>query len=67
MDMVKVSSSAIHSIGYDEETRKMKIKFKYGQTYTFCRVPFELYERFLNSRSKGAFYQVKIKGRFNCF
>jgi len=67
MEMIKVRSEAIHSIGYDEDSMKMKIKFKHSRTYTFCKVPNELFERFLSSRSKGTFYQNKIKGRYNCF
>ncbi len=67
MNMINVKSSAISSIGYDALTKKMKIKFKYGHAYSFCSVPEEIYKNFLNSSSKGTFYQKHIKDKFNCF
>jgi hypothetical protein len=44
MDMISVSSSAIHSIGYDPVTQQMRIRFKNGGIYTFCRVPQHIFE-----------------------
>lgn len=66
MEMIRVSSSAISAIGYDPETMRMRIKFKEGKTYDYCRVPAHIFESFIQSRSKGTFYQAKINGRYQC-
>jgi hypothetical protein len=66
MNMIPVSSSAISSIGYDESTGRMRIRFTSGNAYDFCRVPAELFARFMRSASKGDFYNSHIRGRFHC-
>jgi len=66
MEMISVISSAIRKIGYDPDTMRMKITFKQGTTYLFCRVPQDLFDRFINSRSKGTFYNRYIEGRYHC-
>ena len=64
--MISVNSEAISKIGYDSETMRMKIMFKQGKSYTFCRVPQNLFDRFLNASSKGRFYDHYINGRYHC-
>lgn len=66
MEMIAVSSSAIAAIGYDPETMRMKIRFTQGHTYDFCRVPKEVFQAFLNSYSKGAYYNDYIRDRYQC-
>lgn len=66
MEMIRVSSSAISAIGYDESTRRMKVRFSSGNTYDFCRVPPEVHERFMRSISKGTFYNDHIRDRYQC-
>ena len=66
MDMIRVRSRAIIAIGYDPDTSRMKIAFTKGKTYTYCRVPHELFEAFLKASSKGKFYSKYIKGRYQC-
>ena len=57
-------SKAIHSIGYDSDTQKMKIRFKRNKTYDFSRVPEELFLKFLSAKSKGKFYHDHIEGKY---
>lgn len=66
MEMIRVSSSAISSIGYDPDTQGMRVRFTSGNTYNFCRVPLDVYERFMKSSSKGTFYNDRVRGRFQC-
>ncbi|MGH1601579.1 KTSC domain-containing protein [Campylobacter majalis] len=67
MDMIKVTSSAIEEIGYNELTQEMRVKFhKNPVTYSFCGVPKHIFYSFLNAPSKGTFYDVYIKGRYRC-
>lgn len=66
MDMINVSSSAISAIGYDATTQRMKIRFVEGHSYDFCRVPESVFNGFLNARSKGSYYNDKIRDRYQC-
>lgn len=66
MDMIRVSSSAISAIGYDPTTMRMRIRFVQGDTYDFCAVPAHVFNGFLNSSSKGSYYNDHIRGRYQC-
>jgi len=66
MEMISVISSAISAIGYDKPTQQMSIKFKQGNTYSYCRVPENIFLGFLSAPSKGTYYDCYIKDKFNC-
>ena len=66
MNMIPVSSSAISAIGYDPSTMRMRIRFKEGGSYDFCRVPQSVFDAFLRSGSKGTYYTNHIRGRYQC-
>lgn len=64
--MVRVVSSAIDAIGYDKDKQQLFIKFKQGETYTFCRVPESIHQGLMSAVSKGGYYDSFIKDRFDC-
>ncbi len=66
MEMISVSSSAISAIGYDPDSRRMKIKFKQGETYDFCNVPEHIFNGLLSASSKGTYYNDHIRDRYQC-
>jgi hypothetical protein len=66
MDMVRVISSAITAVGYDATTGRMKITFKQGRTYDFCRVPSHVYQGLMTAASKGSYFDRVIKDRYQC-
>ena len=66
MRMVQVTSSAIIAIGYDEQTSRMKIQFRQGHNYDFCRVPVNVHAAFMRAYSKGVYYNEHIKGKYEC-
>ncbi len=66
MQMVRVNSSAIEAVGYDLDTRRMKIQFTSGNTYDFCGVPEHIYSGLMSAFSKGAYYNDHIKDRYQC-
>ena len=66
MEMITVRSSAIRAVGYDPTTMRMLIKFVQGHTYTFCRVPQNIFDALLASSSKGSYYDRHIKDRYRC-
>lgn len=66
MQMIRVSSSAISAVGYDPDTRRMKITFVQGHTYDFYRVPQYVFDGLLRAGSKGGYYNDHIKDRYQC-
>lgn len=66
MEMIRVNSSAISAVGYDPASRRMKIKFKQGQTYDFCNVPERIFNGLLSAGSKGSYYNDHIRDRYQC-
>jgi hypothetical protein len=66
MEMITVSSRAINAIGYDPNTKKMKIKFKQGTTYDFCHVPEYIFKGLLSASSKGTYYNDHIRDKYQC-
>ena len=60
--MVKVESSCIKSIGYDEEKSELFVEFKSGQIYKYPNCSKTLYENFMNSSSKGRFLNDYLVG-----
>lgn len=59
-----VQSSNIQSVGYDETTSSMYVKYSSG-TYKYDNVDKKVYEDLLSSDSKGRFMNENIKGQFN--
>jgi hypothetical protein len=53
--MVKVESSCIKSIGYEEEKNELFVEFNSGKIYKHPDCSKTLYENFMNSTSKGRF------------
>lgn len=59
-----VESSNIISVGYDETTSSMYVKYPSG-TYKYEDVEKSVYESLLTSTSKGRFMNENIKGQYN--
>ena len=59
-----VESSNIESVGYDETTSSMYVKYPSG-TYKYDGVEKSVYESLLTSTSKGRFMNENIKGQYN--
>ena len=59
-----ISSSAIVSVGYDEPTHVLEVEFHTGEVFQYLPVPKFLYDELMNSASKGAFFDTRIKQRF---
>ncbi|MDT8339826.1 MAG: KTSC domain-containing protein [Sulfurimonas sp.] len=67
MEMILVKSRAISHIGYDSNTKQMKITFKQGRTYDYCGVPQNIFDGFLNASSIGRYYYNYINDNYNCY
>ncbi len=58
-------SSALSEQSYDLEKRALTLKWQGGGVHEYRGVPPELYIRFLQAESKGAFANTQIKGHFS--
>lgn len=63
--MFEVDSKNLKMIGYDPNSRTLRIVFKsQPEKYDYKGVPPELFSGLKNAESKGRFFFSKIKGRF---
>jgi hypothetical protein len=62
--VIKVKSSLITAVDYDESTKRLVVEFKNGGTYVYGSVPPELYKDMIYSESVGKFFSANIKGVF---
>jgi hypothetical protein len=61
MQMIRVSSVNLNSIGYDNDSATMRVLFNDGSTYDYLNVPKILFINLANSSSKGEFFSKNIK------
>lgn len=61
MDMIPVASSNIDSIGYDEDTEKLRVRFNDGGTYEYQDVPGNVFTGLRDAASVGSYFHNRIK------
>ncbi|MCX7818626.1 MAG: KTSC domain-containing protein [Kiritimatiellae bacterium] len=62
---VPEAGSLIRSFSYDAKTQTLTIVMaKDGRAYRYLRVPEKVYRDFQAAKSKGAFFLLYIKGRY---
>uniref|UniRef100_A0AA94EYJ3 KTSC domain-containing protein n=1 Tax=Flavobacterium columnare TaxID=996 RepID=A0AA94EYJ3_9FLAO len=59
-----VNSSVIRAIDYDVANSILYVKFKSGVLYKYHRVPETVFNSFLNARSKGTFFNLRIRDKY---
>jgi len=65
MQMIPINSSAISAAGYDAYTNQMVIIFRDNPVnYTFYNVPFQVFNEFMASPSRGRYYHEYIEGNY---
>ncbi len=62
--MIFVNSSAIRAVSYNAQSMELHILFTGGNSYTHRRVPKYIYEGLLRARSKGTYYNQRIRFRY---
>ena len=60
MNMIPVTSSNIHSVGY--EGTPLAVLFHSGGLYEYYGVPQSVYSSLMNASSKGGYLAAHIKG-----
>jgi hypothetical protein len=64
MELIPVVSSNLSAVGYDPDNQHLYVRFKNGLKYRYLRVPKPLFDALMKAISKGAFFNDKIKDRF---
>ncbi len=64
MTKIKVKSSNITSIDYNEKEQILIIEFIGGGKYIYNKLPKDIYNSFIKAESKGKFFFKNIKGKF---
>lgn len=57
-------SSGIRDAVYFSDRRELQITFLSGRTFAYSDVPQSIYDAFVASPSRGAFFNIAIRGRF---
>lgn len=64
MDRQLVTSSIVHSIGYDEQLHALEVEFKHTATvYRYTGVSAEEYRELMNATSIGSYLKETIEPR----
>jgi hypothetical protein len=62
---MKINSNVILAVGYDAKASLLEIKFRISKrVYAYLNVPQKVYEDFMHARSKGSFFNQKIKNNY---
>jgi len=59
--MIKVESSNLESVGYEDSQNELYVEFKHGGTYKYLNVDKGIYDNLLIAESKGKFFDQNIK------
>ena len=59
-----VTSSTLLSVGYDAGSRTLEVEFRNGHLYRYDDVPRELYDGLRTARSKGRYFNERIRDDF---
>ncbi len=61
MELIQVESSNIQAIGYDAETKVLRVEFKGGRQYEYAGVSPGIHTVLMGAESKGGFLALSIK------
>ena len=61
-----VTSSNLHSVGYDSPTATLEIEFNSGGIYQYSGVPEHVYDSLMSSGSLGRYFGRRIKDAYPC-
>ena len=62
MKRISVESSAIASIGYDEDPETLEVEFAGGTVYPYLRVPADIAAAFVDADSRGKYFAEVVRG-----
>jgi len=59
-----VESSALASVGYDEDLEMLEVEFTSRNVYRYYEVPARVHHELLHAPSKGQFFNTRIRNAF---
>lgn len=62
--MVKVKSSNIEGVIYNDQTNTLEVHFKNGNEYSYEAVPQDIYDALIHADSVGKYFHSNIKGKY---
>lgn len=64
MDRQPVSSSNIHSVGYEAESQTLEVEFHHGGIYRYANVPENVYQGLMQAGSIGSYFNRNIRDQY---
>ena len=64
MQRAIVESTTLRSAGHDAQSAVLELQFRNGAVYRYRPVPPWVYRDLLEARSKGAYFNQNIRGRY---
>ena len=64
MQRVLVDSTTLGSAGHDAQSAVLELQFRSGAVYQYFFVPPRVYQDLLSARSKGAYFNQSIRGKY---
>jgi hypothetical protein len=64
MRVTTVQSTTLATVGYDENLRRLQLKFCSRAVYLYFGVPAEVHEALVDAPSKGRCFNETIRGRY---
>jgi len=59
-------STVIRDLSYNVATRQLVVTFVTGRVYAYAEVPPDVHSAFRASGSKGRFFNLEIRDRYDC-
>jgi len=66
MERQTVTSSNIHSIGYELATRTLEVEYNAGGIHQYLNLSPKLHVELMRAPSKGTYLSERIKNRYRC-
>jgi len=64
MNRTPVSSSNLHSVGYDPSTETLEVEFHHGGIYQYFGVPSSIHDALMSASSHGEYFAANIKNNY---
>ena len=61
IERTPVRSSALQSVGYDEDSQTLEIEFTNGAVYQYFDVPTEVYRGLMAAESHGGYFNQRLR------
>ena len=63
IERTPVRSSALRSVGYDEDSQTLEIEFTNGAVYRYFNVPPEVYRGLMAAESHGRYFHQQVRDK----